>query len=138
MAQAQPSGESAGLRLRYGFAPGQSWRAVYEVTRETQLGDLVERDRGVARFAYRVREGAQKGFVRIEAQLVSQETAAGVSPLDFSPIVFRASADARGRLLASAAITFVTIRGAARRLVTGLLGINPPDVVRRVFPAYTA
>ena len=49
-----------------------------------------------------------------------------------------AATDARGRLLASAAITFVTIRGAARRLVTGLLGINPPDVVRRVFPAYTA
>jgi len=99
MAQAQPSGESAGLRLRYGFAPGQSWRAVYEVTRETQLGDDTQRDRGVARFAYRVREGAQKGLVRIEAQLVSQETAAGVSPLDFSPIVFLASADARGRLL---------------------------------------
>lgn len=49
-----------------------------------------------------------------------------------------AATDARGRLLASAAITFVTIRGAARRLVTGLLAINPPEVVRRVFPAYTA
>jgi len=28
------------------------------------------------------------------------------------------------------------VRGAARRLVTGLLAINPADVVRRVFPAY--
>lgn len=46
--------------------------------------------------------------------------------------------DASGRLLASAAITFVTIRGAARRLVSGLLAVNPADVVRRVFPAYTA
>lgn len=49
-----------------------------------------------------------------------------------------AATDARGQLIASAAITFVTIRGAARRLVSGLLGVNPADVVRRVFPAYTA
>ena len=49
-----------------------------------------------------------------------------------------AATDARGRLIASAAITFVSIRGAARRLVAGLLGVNPADVVRRVFPAYTA
>jgi hypothetical protein len=48
-----------------------------------------------------------------------------------------AATDARGRVIASAAITFVTIRGAARRLVTGLLAVNPDDVVRRVFPAYT-
>jgi len=45
--------------------------------------------------------------------------------------------DERGRLLAHAAITFVTVRGAARRLVSGLLGVNPVEVVRRVFPAYT-
>ena len=45
--------------------------------------------------------------------------------------------DESGRLLARAAITFVTVRGAARRLVNGLLSINPTDVVRRVFPAYT-
>lgn len=45
--------------------------------------------------------------------------------------------DESGRLLATAAITFVTVRGAARRLVSGLLGVNPIAVVRRVFPAYT-
>jgi hypothetical protein len=45
--------------------------------------------------------------------------------------------DERGRPLATAAITFVTVRGAARRLVNGLLGVNPSEVVRRVFPAYT-
>jgi acyl-coenzyme A thioesterase PaaI-like protein len=45
--------------------------------------------------------------------------------------------DERGRLLASAAITFVAVRGAARRLVNGLLSVNQTDVVRRVFPAYT-
>ena len=44
--------------------------------------------------------------------------------------------DENGRLLATAAITFVTVRGAARRLVSGLLGVNPRDVVQRVFPAY--
>jgi hypothetical protein len=46
--------------------------------------------------------------------------------------------DEAGRPLATAAITFVAVRGAARRLVTGLLALNPPDVVRRVFPAYCA
>ncbi|HEV8587202.1 MAG TPA: hypothetical protein VGT02_19745 [Methylomirabilota bacterium] len=46
--------------------------------------------------------------------------------------------DAAGRPLATAAITFVAVRGAARRLVTGLLALNPPDVLRRVFPAYCA
>jgi hypothetical protein len=45
--------------------------------------------------------------------------------------------DADGRLLARAAITFVTVRGAARRLVSGLLAMNAADVLRRVFPAYT-
>jgi hypothetical protein len=44
--------------------------------------------------------------------------------------------DAEGRLVASAAITFVAIRGAARRLVTGMLASNAPDLLRRVFPAY--
>lgn len=44
--------------------------------------------------------------------------------------------DAGGALVASAAITFVAVRGAARRLATGLLAINPPELLRRVFPAY--
>ena len=46
--------------------------------------------------------------------------------------------DEGGRLLAQAAITFVAVRGTARRLVSGLLGINPREIVQRVFPAYTA
>ncbi|MFQ5897512.1 MAG: hypothetical protein ACE5JN_04615 [Candidatus Methylomirabilia bacterium] len=41
-----------------------------------------------------------------------------------------------GELLASGVITFVVVRGAARRLIKGMLGINPPEVVRRVFPTY--
>lgn len=44
-------------------------------------------------------------------------------------------ADADG-VAAAAAITFVAVRGAARRLVTGMLAMNPPETVRRVFPAY--
>ena len=42
-----------------------------------------------------------------------------------------------GDLLASARITFVAVKGAARRLVTGILNVNPPEILRRVFPAYT-
>ena len=46
------------------------------------------------------------------------------------------AADRSGRVVASARITFVAVRGAARRLVGGLLSLNPPDVLTRVFPAY--
>jgi hypothetical protein len=79
--------------------------------------------------------GAPDGVVRVSG------ARADVRPRADDPRYWQtrvAATDARGRLLASAAITFVAIRGAARRLVAGLLGINPPDVVRRVFPAYTA
>ncbi len=41
-----------------------------------------------------------------------------------------------GTVIASASITFVAVRGAARRLVNGMLAINEPTVVGRVFPAY--
>jgi acyl-coenzyme A thioesterase PaaI-like protein len=44
--------------------------------------------------------------------------------------------DEDGALVASGSITFVAVRGAARKLVAGLLAVNPPDVLRRVFPAY--
>jgi acyl-coenzyme A thioesterase PaaI-like protein len=47
------------------------------------------------------------------------------------------ASDPTGRVVASGRITFVAVRGAARRLVTGLLALNAPDVLRRVFPAYT-
>jgi hypothetical protein len=45
--------------------------------------------------------------------------------------------DGGGRLVASAVITFVAVRGTARRLVTGMLAVNAPALLRRVFPAYT-
>ncbi len=44
--------------------------------------------------------------------------------------------DDRGALIASGRITFVVVRGVAKRLATGMLAMNPADVVRRVFPAY--
>jgi hypothetical protein len=47
-----------------------------------------------------------------------------------------AARDGGGRLVATAAITFVAIRGAARRLAAGMLAVNPPESLRRVFPAY--
>ena len=43
---------------------------------------------------------------------------------------------ASGDLVARALITFVAVRGAARKLVNGLLAMNPPETLRRVFPAY--
>jgi acyl-coenzyme A thioesterase PaaI-like protein len=45
-------------------------------------------------------------------------------------------ARADGQVVATARITFVAVRGAARRLVTGMLAMNDPACVRRVFPAY--
>jgi len=47
-----------------------------------------------------------------------------------------AARDAAGRVVATAAITFVAVRGAARRLATGMLAVNDPAILRRVFPAY--
>ena len=45
-------------------------------------------------------------------------------------------ARAGDHVVATARITFVVVRGAARRLVAGMLAINDPECVRRVFPAY--
>jgi hypothetical protein len=44
--------------------------------------------------------------------------------------------DEHGARIASADITFVAVRGVARKLVAGLLAMNPPDVLARVFPSY--
>jgi hypothetical protein len=44
--------------------------------------------------------------------------------------------DSAGRVVATAAITFVAVRGAARRLTTGMLAVNDAAILRRVFPAY--
>lgn len=44
--------------------------------------------------------------------------------------------DEDGRAVAVADITFVAIRGAGRKLAGWMLARNPPDVLRRIFPAY--
>jgi acyl-coenzyme A thioesterase PaaI-like protein len=49
----------------------------------------------------------------------------------------RVEARSDGVVVATARITFVVMRGAARRLVAGMLAMNDPACVRRVFPAYT-
>jgi hypothetical protein len=64
-----------------------------------------------------------------------------VRPLDADPRYLLTEPTvhgASGRLIASARITFVTVRGAARRLVSGLLALNPPELLQRIFPAYAA
>jgi acyl-coenzyme A thioesterase PaaI-like protein len=47
-----------------------------------------------------------------------------------------AARNSAGRVVATAAITFVAVRGAARRLATGMLAVNDAAILRRVFPAY--
>jgi acyl-coenzyme A thioesterase PaaI-like protein len=47
------------------------------------------------------------------------------------------TAYAGNRMVASATITFVAVRGAARKLVTGMFAMNERDIVARVFPGYT-
>jgi acyl-coenzyme A thioesterase PaaI-like protein len=47
-----------------------------------------------------------------------------------------AARDEHGRLVADGRITFVAVRGAARRLAAWLGAVNPREVVQRVFPAY--
>ena len=47
-----------------------------------------------------------------------------------------AAYDSAGARVASGRITFVAVRGAARRLVAGMLALNDAAIVRRVFPAY--
>lgn len=47
------------------------------------------------------------------------------------------AARAGGRLVADAEVTFVAVRGSGRRLAGWLGATNPPEVLRRVFPALT-
>ncbi len=46
--------------------------------------------------------------------------------------------DDTGQVVATGRITFVAVRGAARKLASGMLAMNPPEIVNRVFPAYVA
>ena len=44
--------------------------------------------------------------------------------------------DARGRVVAAADITFVAVRGAARKLCAWLSPLNAPGLMTRIFPSY--
>jgi acyl-coenzyme A thioesterase PaaI-like protein len=73
------------------------------------------------------------------ARLIVSGRRADVVPLQTDSRYWRtltAVHDAAGALIASGSITFVAVRGAAKRLIAGILAANPPAVVRRVFPAY--
>ena len=81
------------------------------------------------------------GDARADDGVVVSGERAATRPRADDPRYWQTSVSARdtaGRPLATAAITFVAVRGAARKLVSGLLAMNPPEVIRRVFPAYCA
>jgi len=82
---------------------------------------------------------ALRGRVPVGAALTVGGRRDAVRPLAGDPRYWGVEVgawDDEGRLVADARITFVAVRGAARRLVSWLAGVNPPEVVRRVFPAY--
>lgn len=47
-----------------------------------------------------------------------------------------AACDGAGHLVAAADITFVAVRGAARKLAAWVAPLNTPDVLHHIFPAY--
>jgi acyl-coenzyme A thioesterase PaaI-like protein len=74
-----------------------------------------------------------------ESAIIVAGARAAVRPREADPRYWDTSLTARdagGRLVASAAITFVAVRGTARRLVSGMLAVNAPALLRRVFPAH--
>jgi acyl-coenzyme A thioesterase PaaI-like protein len=71
--------------------------------------------------------------------LVVAGARADTAPLPTDPRYSQTSAtvgDDAGRLVASARITFVAVRGTAKRLAQAMLEVNAREVVREVFPAY--
>lgn len=83
--------------------------------------------------------GLRRDAVRFGERLIVVGERQRVTPWPDDPRYWEtrtAVLTASGALLASGRIIFVPIRHAARRLITGMLSMNPPEVVRRVFPAY--
>ena len=99
------------------------------------LGALATGESGMTT-EIRVRLHPEASFGR---RLVVSGARARVAPTEDDPRYWRAETavhDEHGVLIASGRVTFVAVRGSAKRLVTGMLAMNPPEVVRRVFPAY--
>lgn len=86
------------ITFRYGWKTGQVWRATHTITRDMRMGDVRDTDGGVARFEYRVVPSGVAGLVKLEATMLSQTTAAGASPFDFSGIRYTAILDQRGAI----------------------------------------
>jgi hypothetical protein len=97
LASAAAADDAAKLRLRYGWTAGQTWHATHSLERELKVAGELQRERGVAHFEYSVRADTEPAVLRLEARMLSQETLAGVSPLDFSAVLFRTRVDAQGR-----------------------------------------
>jgi acyl-coenzyme A thioesterase PaaI-like protein len=79
------------------------------------------------------------GEARADSPIVVAGARAAVRPRAGDARYWETAVTARdtdGRLVASAAITFVAVRGTARRLMAGMLAVNPPELLRRVFPSY--
>jgi hypothetical protein len=79
------------------------------------------------------------GEARADSPIVVAGARAAVRPRAGDARYWETAVTARdidGRLVASAAITFVAVRGTARRLMAGMLAVNPPELLQRVFPSY--
>lgn len=77
--------------------------------------------------------------VPLDTPLTLSGTRASVRPSTDDQRYWRTQVEARhdsGRLVAAADITFVAVRGAARKLASWVAPLNPPDVLHRIFPAY--
>lgn len=77
--------------------------------------------------------------VPVDTTLTLSGARARVRPSADDPRYWRTQVEARegtGRLVASADITFVAVRGAARKLASWVAPLNPPEILHRIFPAY--
>jgi hypothetical protein len=75
----------------------------------------------------------------LEPPLVIRGERAGVRPLSADPRYWPTHTtawDGGGRVVAAADITFVAVRGAARKLTAWLDPLNPPGLLARIFPTY--
>jgi hypothetical protein len=77
--------------------------------------------------------------VALDAPIVLRGERARVHPLSADPRYWQthiAAGDRSGNVVAVADITFVAVRGAARKLSAWLAPRNPPGLLARIFPAY--
>lgn len=100
------------------------WLAALASGESGMTTDLTVTLHGPAPFGRAIRFGGRRDHVRQRAD----------DPRYWDTEVV--ACDETGRRLAEARITFVAVRGAARRLAQWLMAVNPPEIVQRVFPAY--